>query len=198
MTNTLSRVGDKLRQVSRSRVTAAIVGGALVVLLSGGTAVAASKITGDDIQHYTLTKQHLKRDSVGSWETVNRSLTGGDIRLDSIGQRVFTPPLRERINQPALPGYEVIGPEQRFEVGTHTMTVDCPDGKQALSGGHEASADGANGQNVTVQQSQPAGLTEQADGTWQATGWQVRFTVTDSASQNQANMKVFAVCGATS
>lgn len=141
MRETLSRVGGKMRQLGRSRVTVAIAGGALVVLLSGGTAVAASKISGDDIQHYSITKQHLKKDSVGGWETMNRSLSGGDLRLDSVGQRVFTPQLRELINQKGQDG----------EDGTDGE--DGADGKDGVDGqdgvsGHEAIGRGSDAVSV--------------------------------------------------
>lgn len=191
---------EKLRSLGRSRATAAIAGGAIALMLGGGTAVAAGHIGTDDIQDYSITKQKLKRDSVGSWEVKNRTLHGGDIKLDSVGQRVFTPHLRDLINQKGAPGedgvsgYEVIAPEERFAVGSHTMTAECPDGKYAISGGYEASADGANGANTTVQASQASDLVEQSDGTWRASSWSVRFTVDDAAPQGMGNMKVIVTC----
>lgn len=219
MRNALSKVGDTASRIGRNRVTAALLGGALVLMLGGGTAVAAGHISGDDIQHYSITKQHLKKDSVGSWEVLDRSLGGWDLRQDSVGRNVWTPYLRSMIEQweagefsepgpqgPAgedgtdgkdgadgVSGYEVIANEQRLPAGTHTVVAECPADKVAVGGGYELSADGANGANTTVQQSQTTGLTEQADGTWQGTSHTVRATI-DAAT---GNVKAVVNCAST-
>ncbi|MPZ00505.1 MAG: hypothetical protein GEU97_21510 [Actinophytocola sp.] len=187
----------KLRGIGRSRVTAAIAGGAMALMVGGGTAVAAGHISGDDIQHYSITKQHLKKESVGSWEAKDRSLTGGDLRFDSVGQRVFTPKLRELINQkgeegpqgpegpagPAGPagedgedgvsGYEVIANEVTWEADStdNVTTAMCPGDKVAIGGGWDS--DDAQ-EAVNLKGSGFTGVTEVGDGVWGATGWEVR------------------------
>lgn len=226
------KITGTLRGLGRSRATAAVAGAALVVLLSGGTAVATSKITTSDIQNGAVTNPKIANkavglakmgnESVGTAKVINRSLGGWDIKKNSLGQWILTPALRDKINeggeqgpqgekgdqgeqgergpqgpagrdgQDGVSGYEVLAPEARFDAGTHEKDVDCPDGKYAIAGGYEASADGANGANTVVHASQATGLVEQDDGTWRASGWMVRFTIGGDATQG--NMKVLVTC----
>lgn len=206
-------------------VLVGLASAAVLIGSAAGSAVADGHITGDDIAHYTLTKQHLKSDTVGSWEVVDRSLGGWDLRKDSVGRNVWTPHLRSMIEQweagefsepgpqgpqgepgadgqdgadgaDGVSGYEVIAVEQRLASGTHTVVAECPEGKVAVGGGYELSADGANGANTTVQQSQTTGLAEQADGTWQGTSHTVRATISDAAAQGMGNIKAVVNCAA--
>lgn len=198
---------QKLRNMNGRRVITAIVGGGMVVLLSGGTAVAASKIGTEDIQNYAITKTKIRGDAVGSWEVIDRSLRGGDFRKDSLGRYVFTPHLRDMIEQweagdfakpgpkgdpgadgadgsdgkdgaDGVSGYEVISKEEiKFSSGLKELSVSCPEGKYAISGGYEASNDNANGANTVVHASQATDLTQLDDGTSRSTGWMVRYTL---------------------
>ncbi|MPY77995.1 MAG: hypothetical protein GEV04_05760 [Actinophytocola sp.] len=193
-------IAEKIRGLGRSRATAAIAGGALVVLLSGGTAVAASKIGTDDIRDYAITKQKMKRDSVGSWEAKNRSLTGGDLRLDSVGQRVFTPHLRDLVNQTGIKNLESDGPYpgatqlQEGDNSTSMWTADdtfqkswvqCAEGKTAIGGGFSRADEGpaaykglqiVTSQPVQIENGDPTTynpIEDDPDGSFVPNGWLV-------------------------
>lgn len=171
-------IGRTLRGVTRSRITAAAAGGVAVLMLGGGTAVAAGHISGDDIQHYSITKQHLKKNSVGSWEVIDRSLRGGELKKDSVGRWVFTPYLRGLIedveNSDRVSGLESDGPypgATQLQEGSNSTKkwagdegaslqrswVRCPDGKKALGGGYSRADEGVEAyKNLQIVTSQPA------------------------------------------
>lgn len=171
-------IGRTLRGVTRSRITAAAAGGIAVLMLGGGTAVAAGHISGDDIQHYSITKQHLKKNSVGSWEVIDRSLRGGELKKDSVGRWVFTPYLRGLIedveNSDRVSGLESDGPypgATQLQEGSNSTKkwagdegaslqrswVRCPDGKKALGGGYSRADEGVEAyKNLQIVTSQPA------------------------------------------
>lgn len=129
----LKKITSKLRGLGSSRVTAAVAGGIAVLLLGGGTAVASGHIGGDDIRNYSIDKQHLRKNSVGSWEALDRSLVGGDIKKDSVGRNVWTPYLRSMIEEWESGEFSKPGPEgPKGEKGDPGQ--DGADGKDGVSG----------------------------------------------------------------
>ncbi|MDP8929310.1 MAG: hypothetical protein M3O70_12255 [Actinomycetota bacterium] len=93
-----NRVTSALR-THRKKIAAVVVGVPVAVALAGGSAVAASKIGTNDIQNGAVTKPKLAKDSAGTWEVMDRTLGGWDLRKDSVGRHVLTPHLRDMIEQ---------------------------------------------------------------------------------------------------
>lgn len=91
-----------------------------------------------------------------------------------------------------ISGYEVLAPEQRVGNGPGELVVNCPEGKNIISGGYQISA--TRGGDVDILSSQPVGLTENEDGTWGGTAWSVEYLVNGTA----ANVKVAATCAIVS
>lgn len=218
-------IATKVWGALSSRPAAAIAGALTVLLLAGGTATAAATIGNEDIKNGAVSKEKIRKDSAGTWEVKDRTLGGWDLRKDSVGRHVFTPHIRDMLiawengefsepgpqgpqgepgadgadgtdGKDGVSGYEVIAVEQRLPVGSHTVVASCPGDKVAVGGGYELSADGANGANSSVQQSQTTDLAEQADGTWQGTSWTVRATIGEGAAQGMGNVKAVVNCAA--
>ncbi|MPY99722.1 MAG: hypothetical protein GEU97_17350 [Actinophytocola sp.] len=196
----MKNIARKVWNGMRGRPAAAVLGGALVLLLSGGTAVAAGHIGTDDIRDYSITKQKMKRDSVGSWEAKDRSLTGGDLRLESVGQRVFTPRVRELLNQTGIKNLESDGPYPgvtQLEEGSNSTDkwaadgtfqsswVKCAEGKTAIGGGFSRADEGpeaykglniVTSQPVQIENGDPTAynpIEGDADGSYVPNGWLV-------------------------
>ena len=197
---------EKMRGVAHSRAMAAIAGATLAVLLGGGTAVAADMIGTRDIKDGAVTKPKVHQGAVGSWEVLDRTLVGGDIKEDSVGQKVFTPELREQINEPGpqgeqgpagadgkdgVSGYEVVGRSaDRVTVAagtTEVINTRCAStdsgaeqqGEVAMGGG----AQSVDGGMVTINASYPDPVEQVSEpdendpaGRWGARGWTVQVT----------------------
>lgn len=224
MRNALSRLGDTARRLSRKRITAALLGGALALMLGGGTAVASGHIGSDDIKDGSILRKDLNQehlmadiDNVYWGELAGRikpdinkvftsEIVDGTIRSEDLSDEAKAALQGEKgekgekgdagqDGQDGVSGYEVIAVEKRLAVGSHEVVAECPGDKVAIGGGYELSADGANGANTTVQQSQTTDLAEQADGTWQGTSWTVRATITEGGGgDNMGNVKVVVNC----
>lgn len=192
--------------LTRTKRTVIILGASVALVLGGGIALAASDASQQPdgptflcVDKAGVTKYvQFRRDGAGNPPACNRGLhqwkLGAQGAPGQDGQD-GAPGRDGQDGADGVSGYEVLAPEQRYTTGSHTMTVTCPEGKVVLGGGYGISAQrGEGGTTVEASQVDPASLTENEDGTWVGTAWQVQFTVHGT----QANMKTTATCAATS
>ena len=153
------KITEKLRAVGGSRATSVVLGAALAVTLGGGTAVAAATIGTDDIRNGAVTKQKIHKDAVGGWEALDRSLTGADVKQDSLGRWVFTPYLRgliEDVEDGSLQGEQ--GPQgekgEKGDPGLSELESDGPyPGATQLQDGDNSSEKWVGDEGASLQSS---------------------------------------------
>lgn len=197
------KITEKLRAVGGSRATSALLGAALAVTLGGGTAVAAATIGTDDIRNGAVTKVKVADGAVGSMEALDRSLTGADVKQDSLGRWVFTPYLRGLIED--VEGGSELESDGPYPGATELQDGDnstdkwvgdegasfqqswvmCPEGKTAIGGGFSRADEGpAAFKHLQVVTSQPVQIVNgnpqaytpiegDVDGSYVPNGWLV-------------------------
>ncbi|GAA5109101.1 hypothetical protein [Haloechinothrix salitolerans] len=217
MRNALAKIGSVARRAGRNRLTAALLGGALVLMIGGGTAVAADHIGSEDIRDGSILRKDLHPDHVMA--DINQVWWGelaGRIRPDI--NNVFSSEIvngtiqSEDISDDAkseLRGvnrYEVIGrgtdsvtlaPEESAEIVTLCASDNSSPEQQAevaLGGGAKAKSG-----SITMGGSYPSDIEQvsEADsddpaGRWKAGGWAVHVT----AGPDGATVQPYVTCAA--
>lgn len=188
-----------MRNPIRARV-AAVGAGALVLTGFGGVggAVAAHKITTDDIAHQAVTGSKIHKKAIGPGKVRNGSLGGRQLRDGSLGPGKLSPHTWRAITakstagqqgpkgdpgkngadgKDGVSGYEVVGrtDDARQVDGPATVKTLCAShGEVALAGGARTKG------GAEIVGSYPTGVHEVSDpdgddpaGRWVADGWAV-------------------------
>jgi hypothetical protein len=198
-------------------VTALVVGGgtATAAQLITGDDVKNGSLTNADIKNESLTHRDVENESLVSGDIRDGAVRNKDLsrwvqkRLDrrvrtgAAGPQGPAGP-KGADGQDGAPGYESIGPPMapwkvdtdpaNREVGFHDITVNCPPGKVAISGGVEATNNQMM-QLVTVHGSHPAAIdpVDPDARIWHAKAWEVEFSIAPYAPEPAA-VQAFALC----
>lgn len=192
---------ERLRSMARSRAMAAIAGGVVVLMLGGGTAVAASHIGSEEIKDGSILRkdlhpQHVQGDIDNVWwhelagrihGDINRvyssEIVDGTIRSEDMSDEAKATDTETHKPSAAL---VAVAPGD-----TVTATATCSDGLRALSGGYDVKdAPQAVRDQAVVTKNGP-GPDDSYDGE-NFGGWQV--TVTNSGETGSFNVYPYVVC----
>lgn len=197
-------------KVFRSRVVAVGVGAVVLVSLGGiSGAVAAKKITSNDIQNQTIRSVDISNSGVGKAELRKGAVAKGEVRSGAVGSAelqdgsVRLTDLQGKVEDKvkssgAIGNYHIEAPSPKFQVedGLQKNTITCDKGDYAIGGGYRIRGSDADKRAIQVTGSFADGLEviQDPDNKYNeatATGWSVEgFNTGDSAVVVQP----FAVC----
>ncbi|MDN5893249.1 MAG: hypothetical protein L0H93_04405 [Nocardioides sp.] len=196
-----------------TRVGAVAAGISLIAVAATSGATAAKWIDGSDIKRGTVAGKQIKDSSIASRDIANGKIRVADLApwvqkqvrsggADGVAGEQGPKGEAGAPGADGMTGYEVIGRGPDAAVGTgepQVIEAECASGQSVISGGIRSGGAGVTGQDVTMHEAYPSGVTEvtlkdnrpEGDeaGIWTSTSWSVEFTAAEGTA-----VQAFVIC----